>query len=242
MIGSPLAGALGPLGVGQARGIPTPGAYWKMDEASGNRLDSIGSNHLIPTGTPAQIAGKVGNAVRFPGSGTTVLSAPAASPLDGGGDVSLTIALWIRLNSKANSRNFLGKGTGTIATALEYRFRYDQPVDRFRWQVSRTAAVTTVDADTLGSPSTGVWYFVVCYHNAAEDRIGIRVNAGTADTAVHGGTGIHTTAAEFQVGNFTGIASADADIDELGLWRVALSDAHISSLYNSGNGRTYPFS
>ena len=40
-------------------------AYWKLEETTGTRMDSVGASHLSPVNAPGSGAGKLGNAAYF---------------------------------------------------------------------------------------------------------------------------------------------------------------------------------
>jgi hypothetical protein len=55
-------------------------SYWKLDEASGTRVDAVGTNHLTPTNAPIGALGKIGNACDFEADSTQFLSHPDPNP------------------------------------------------------------------------------------------------------------------------------------------------------------------
>jgi len=96
-----------------------------------------------------------------------------------------------------------------------------------------------VGADTFGNLSTGVWYFIYCYHDASGNEIGISVNDGTVDTTATGGIAPGDADGAFQMGARDGSRCIDASIDEFGFWKKVLSSAEVTDLYNSGDGIPY---
>lgn len=227
------------LGVGsQGAGFPSGAvACWNLDEASGQRNDSVGSNHLTDNNTVTQAAGKVGNAAQFTAANSEYLSIADTAALSTG-DIDFTFTAWVYLDSKATSI-LVSKSEGAIGKE-EYNILYAGTPDRFQFQIAdaSTVAVGTVSADNLGSPSTATWYFIVAWHDATANTVNIRVNNGTADSAAT--TGVPTdTAARFTLGAYAWNLSAyvNGRQDAVGLWKRKLTDAEQSYLYNSGNGR-----
>ena len=99
-----------------------------------------------------------------------------------------------------------------------------------------------VDADVLGSPAVGTWYHMVTYYNAATDIAGIVVNAGTPNEASYS-LGSNDNISPFTIG-----ASGNPDfylngkIQGIGVYKNrVLSSSEISDIYNSNNGKQWPF-
>lgn len=98
-------------------------SYWTMDEASGVRLDSMGSNNLSDYGSVTYTGGIKNQAAMFNASSSQYLSAPYKSILNGSG--GFTVSTWIYLNStsKTLQRSVIGKflvsgGGATAGTVL----------------------------------------------------------------------------------------------------------------------------
>lgn len=213
-------------------------SYWKLDEASGNAQDAHGSNTLTDNGTVGTGTGKVGNARDFERSNSEHFEVADNASLSMG-DVDWTITCWVNLESKPAFGGIAGK-LGT--TSREYLLYYDGGLDRFV-AVSRATddlSESFAAADVLGSPSTGVWYFIACWHDSVANEIGIQVDDGTADTTSHSG-GTLDGGEAFRVGAFepSGGHFFDGLIDEVGLWKRVLSGTEKTQLYNGGSGLAY---
>jgi hypothetical protein len=77
--------------------VPAPTAFWRMEEASGTRFDSVGGRHLTDVNTVGQAAGRTGNAAAFDRNNWESLETPddlALRPENG----SFSISAWIYLN------------------------------------------------------------------------------------------------------------------------------------------------
>jgi hypothetical protein len=214
-------------------------AFWKLGEASGTRSDSVGSNHLTDNNTVTQAAGKVGNAASFASASSEYLSVADNADLSTG-DVDFTFAGWFYLTTKTVAMDLFAKWGAS--GQFEYILTYDQTTDRFIFFVSNNGTATVpVTASTFGSPSTAPWYFIVVYHDAAGNLIGISVNNGAFNTAAHT-TGVFNSTAPFQIG---GRASSPMYLngrgDAVGFWKRLLTAPEITELYNGGSGKEYPF-
>lgn len=218
-------------------------AYWKLDEAvDATRADSVGSNNLADLNSVAQATGKIGNAAGFDGT-TKHLSIADNSDLSTG-DIDFTFSGWVYLNSKASSQAFLGKNSAATGGA-EYLLMYDIGADRFAFRVYRaTDSSVAAVANTLGSPSTGTWYHITCWHDAAADTVNICVNNGAVDSVATGGALQASGAANFKIGaiDYSGFEYyVNGRVDEMGFWKKVLTSAERTALYAAGSGLSYPF-
>ena len=218
-------------------------AFWKLEEASGSRIDSVGSNNLTDNNTVTQATGIVGNAAQFARANSEHLSILDNIDLSTG-DIDFSFACWIYLDSKTNSSSILGKWTG-LADQREYLLIYlGGATDRFHFVVSGDGNGTqskNINADTFGAVPTGVWIFVVFWHDATANTVNISVNNGAVDSAAHT-FGVFDGTGDFNIGaTEAAFDFMDGRIDAVGFWKKVLSAAERTELYNNGNGLEYPF-
>ena len=214
-------------------------AWWSMDEASGTRADSHGSNDLTDHNTVGSATGKKSNAADFTSANSEALYIADNADLSFG-DEDFTICGWVSLDSKSASRAIVGKWHFS-GSSREYYLGYSSGPDRIAFFVSSDGTGnTSVSADNLGSPSTSTWYFVAAYHDATANEIGISVNAGAIDTTAHT-TGANDGSSEFNIGSYNNHAGnfQEGQLDEICLFDKVLSRAEMDWLYNSGSGRAY---
>jgi hypothetical protein len=213
-------------------------AYWKMDETSGPRIDSAGSNNLTDNNTVGSAIGKIGNAASFVAANSEYLSSGgAALALTG----SYSISVWVRFTSTATSI-ILGKYNDGANKG--YALRISSGILQLR-HVSQGSTEGGFIANTIDSPSTyndGNWHHVVM-----QFEVGVGSSLYVNNTLI--GTDNTTTAAiasytqGFRIGaQFAGPPRYySGDIDEVGIWSQVLTVSEISDLYNLGSGITYPF-
>ena len=87
--------------------FPTTGlvSYWKLDEASGTRVDSHGPNPLTPANAPGGAAGKIGTGCTF--NGSQYLHHPdLIAPL---GDEDFTYTLWFKTTATGVYQGLIGR-------------------------------------------------------------------------------------------------------------------------------------
>ncbi len=217
-------------------------SYWKLDETSGTRFDSFGTNHLTSNNNIISLIGKKGNATNFAAKTDRLeqqyLHVQSFS-LDFG-DQDFTIAGWVYIGggSKSNSMAILSKADSS--TSRQFLLEYNKNVDRFRFNVNAGSGWIGVNADNLGSPSVAdVWYYIVAWHDSVNNQIGIQVNNENSNTASHS-TGMITTPSKLIVGTFIDVPGYawNGAIDELGFWKRVLTSQEKSDLYNNRKGNT----
>ncbi len=227
-------------------------SYWKMDETSGVRVDSVtaSGNDLTDNNTVTSAAGKVGNTAVFTRANAEWLSRADNVSLSTG-DIDFTFAGWVSLTSKPSTggvgMGIVGKWNTGVAER-EHLIYWDETLDRFLFVVSANGTTSAfVKADTLGAPVIGTFYFVVGWHDATANTINIQANAGTVDSVAHS-TGVRDGASNLTIGAYAGVdgtplAATDLDgrVDELGFWKRVLTSTERTNLYNAGTGIAYPF-
>lgn len=217
-------------------------AYWKLDEASGSRADSHSTNTLTDSTSTGSAAGKIGLAADFELGSNNFLTIADNVDLSTG-DIDFTMTCWLNMESQAAIAYILGK-YNTTGNQRAYTLVYVDSTDRLTWRVSNNGtAVVDTTADNFGAVPTATWMFVVMWHDATANAIGIQVNNGTANTTAHT-TGVFDGTSAFQIGARVGSTTDDYDglVDEVGFWKRILTADEKTALYNAGAGLSYPFS
>ena len=218
-------------------------AWWELNESSGTRVDSYGSNDLTDFNTVGSISGQQGNAAYFQAANNEYLW--VADNVDVSmGNIDFTFGAWVYLNTMVQQGGLLGKWRADT-NQREYLLYYNTTLDRFQFVVSSdgtSSGVSSVNADSYGAPSTGVWYFVIAWHDAAANTLNIEVNHSGVDSVVHAG-GVHNDTVGFNVGRYIDITGTsrfwDGHLDEALIYKRVLTAAERLFLYNQGCGRGY---
>lgn len=206
-------------------------SYYKLDEGSGTRIDSHGSNNLVDSGSTPNIVGIQGNAASF--SNSTYLSSSSTDFRFG--DEDFTIAGWIRRNAST----FIAFGRYSTTGQKCYGLRVVNGVARF--YVTDNGS-TDVFVETASGIAFADWAFVAMWHDSVNDTISVQLNDDVPVSVTHT-TGVFAGTVAFTVGAGTGgDQSANADMDEIGIWNRVLTTQERTDVYNSGAGATYPFS
>lgn len=214
-------------------------SHWDLDEASGTRADSHGSSGLAENGTVGNAAGKVGNAAAVSGGAANYLSVADSAPLSTG-DIDFTVQAWIYITTGSDYA-VAGKWSGE--GQYEWLLYYSQSATTCVFAVTgdgAAASLASVTANNGGSLSDNTWYLFHAWHDAANNQLGISVNAGTPDTAAHS-AGVFDSTSNFTVGRSDDGPSMpfNGRIDELAFWKRVLTGAERTELYNSGAGLAY---
>lgn len=200
-------------------------SYWKLDETSGTRADSIGANSLTDNNTVLSGTGKVSNAADFEASNSEYLSAADSSDWDFGLD-GYSVSKWIYFESVGSPRIWsiggdwasgkgitLGYSGGTLSF---YNNGNAGTSDLFTW-----------------TPTSGVWYHLSFVRDGA--NINFKVNSAqhtsSANTDnIDGGTGGMT------LGVWSGTLNNyfDGLMDEFLLTKRWLRDEEIKTIYCKG--------
>jgi hypothetical protein len=217
-------------------------AFWKLEEVSGTRVDSFGTNHLSDFNTVTQAVGKIGNAAQFTKANGEYLFIADNSDVSTG-DIDFTIAVWVYLDSKPVNQMDIITKRGASVGVTEYILRYEgSAIDRFTFWIGGPTFIS-VTANNFGVPSLSTWYFIVAWHDAAANTINIRVNNGTADSVTTGGQVVPDTSSELRIGSDqSGLGDYwDGRIDAVGFWKRVLTADEQTDLYNNNNGLEAPF-
>lgn len=210
-------------------------AYWKLDESSGNAVDSHSNGlTLTNTGTLGYAAAKINNGISNDASAKYLVRADEALLRCGGS--SFTFAAWFYANAGTNMQ-ILSKD-GSVAGANR-AYTMDQTAGAtpgIRFYINGTSIVSRTAA-------AGAWHLVVGWWDATTQKNSIQVDNGTVATLAGTVTPTDGTAS-FRIGarEYSGFEGyLNGLVDEVGFWKRVLLEDERTRLYNSGNGLSYPF-
>jgi len=190
-------------------------SYFNFD---GNSEDIFGSNNGSDTamtyGTPY---GKVGEGALF--NGTTSLIALSYANIG----TTLSYSGWFKMSATSANQAILS----FMSTLLNVSV--GGTVIQFLPDVT---SGTFYSASYAFSP--GTWYHVAVTHTGTTTTVYINgVNLGSQTTVA-----INTGNISSEIGSYGGTRFFTGDLDEVGIWSRALTQAEITELYNAGNGNT----
>ena len=195
-------------------------AFYKLDDTS----DSSGNgNTLTNNGDVSFASGKIGNAAVFDGSNylaTNSSSFPA-------GNSDRSVSAWFKTNNAGNYNILLSYGS-------------PQENSSFGLSVTNSGDIefAAYSNDFQGNTfvADGNWHHVVGVNSSNNGRslyldgILIATNSNPINT--------QTENSELKIGEWTVSfgGSMNGQIDAVGIWNRALSDAEVAELYNTGTG------
>ena len=197
-------------------------SYWELEEASGTRVDSHGSNDLTDTNTVGQATGKIGDSADFVAANSERLTRALGST---GLELttSFSVQAWIYIDITGSYRAIYYSGSNTNAWCIF---------------ITNTTKITFTEnniADNIAATtlSTGTWHHVVVTKDGdSTNNLKIYVNGsldltksvGTVQTP--SGTAVIGAKLESVYGNFW-----DGRIDEVAIWSRALSSTDLAETY-----------
>lgn len=216
-------------------------AYWKLDEASGNALDAVGSNNLTETNGPIAPGTGIINGDRTFVSALSQYFTIADNTDLSTGDIDFTVQAWVKAATFPSFPGIMGKWNGG-ASQKEYVLYYDSGVNKFGLFVSSDGSADSAGVFWSSTASTATWYHILAWHDSVNNLLGIAVNDGTPVTTSYS-SGVHDGTAAFNLA-FPDLSGAkwDGQIDECAFWKRMLTSGERTSLYNGGAGFAYPFS
>lgn len=223
----------GTLGVGLR-------AYWPALESQGNLYDIVNGRVWVEVGTGHDLSGANTTAEGL----WHVLATTRwydGRNTDGfwpNGDVSFTVAVWIRALSGfvSQSSDIIGD-LRNAAGNHKFLLQMDDPADKVSMRVSADGTNWTqaIDPTVLAIDTN---YLCCGKLDASANVVAASVNGAAFTTAAHS-TGLYTTAGDqVSVGHVKdqGNTGSIMRVGAIALWTKALTNAEISAYYNSGSG------
>lgn len=200
--------------------------YYKLDESSGNAVDSIGSNTATNTSVTYS-AGKINNGAVFNGSAqlNSVSTVPNGS--------AYSISLWFKTTKNDGSYSTMycsssSSGGGTTADVFLV-----SETHRVLYQVGGTLLETTATIYNDGN-----WHHALFTMDSTAGILYVDGTAVASGTITAPSTNRYPT-----IGYYVGSASNSmvGSVDEVVYFNRTLSSTEVTSLYNGGSGNQYPW-
>lgn len=213
-------------------------AYYKMDETTGTRFDSMGNWDLdsLPNGM-GNDTGVIGNATEHTTASSTFIHSNLKSVglgFDGGGNFS--IAYWVKFKATGSQECMVSHYSGAGSQAFLVQKNASDAI-QLRTSNAGSGVTATSTYDTV---SSGTWYHIAMVHDTTADTTEFYID-GTAKTTHSDGIAV---VANYYViwgalgnsGDFLG-----GYLDEIGCWQRKITADEVTQLYNGGAGITHPF-
>ncbi len=208
---------------------------WKMDDASGTILDSVGNgiNNGTNHGADYGATGKIGDAMDFEDTQDDVINITDSASLDF--TDSMSVSVWIKFESVSSWPRFVWKRGSAESFAI------------MKDGGSLSWALGTPAVNYGWTPNTGQWYHIVGTFDK-DDPTSDDMRLYLDGQSVNNGTKtIPLVANSMNVvigGAFSSAVSFDGLIDETILWDRAITASEVSGIYAAGldgNGYTEDF-
>ncbi len=225
---------------------PLPLGYWKLEEASGTRVDELANNALTDNATVTSNPGRVGTAGQFTRANSEFLSATisAGNILQMAGR-SFFVSAWVYLDNLSLDGAIAGQYGPGSSTARSWILSHTASTNRFTFSIAESGTPdvqVTVTASAFGDAASQTWYLVNAWWDSNAGTVNIQINNGTVNSTATALIPATVTEA-FRIGAARASAVADTfwngRIDEAGIWDVVLSDEQRDWRYNGGSGITY---
>ena len=212
-------------------------SFWKLDEASGDAIDSVGTNHLTAVNAPTSAAGKFGPARLFARASTQYFTLAHNTSISAG-DINFTFSCWLRPDSIAMP--YMGVFTKFKAALSEYHLRRLNDQHSYTFSVG-LSGVGSKAFNPYQPPGAGEWVHIVVWHDTVINQLGILFNGQENLLTSVSQAAVDSTAPFYLGARDGGTSTWEGLIEQVGYWKRALTRAEMISLYNYGSGWVYPF-
>jgi len=202
--------------------------------------DSFGANNGTPIGGLTYTAGKIGQAFQFNGTNAYVSLPNSSSQFNFTGDFS--VSMWFRSSNLLTSRYAIGNYKSGGSNGYGWLLFYSV-AGGFAFDLRNGNNINQVrNIQVIG---TNTWHHVVAVRKMGQIHKlyvnGIDVSAIQTDGNVNNIAG-YTASQAMDLGGLSDVSVASlSDLDGVNIWNKALIASEITELYNSGNGKQYPF-
>jgi hypothetical protein len=217
-------------------------AYYKLDETSGNAIDSIGGSTATNIGSTAYGSGKINNGAIFDSS-SKALSISNYVPFNFERTDAFSLSLWVKPTTLTENSFLFSHQTDGGDFAGYSLFQVTS--GNLRFYLANNNSTAMYWTTTSNPLTTSSWYHIVVTNsgtsNAAGSILYINGSVVAKTTGSDNASGSIKTTAEPQIGNRGTNYSNNSQIDEVSVFSRVLSSTEVTALYNSGLGLQYPF-
>ena len=214
-------------------------AYWKLDESSGIRIDSVGGYNCTEVGgaigSRAGILNEQLNLVASQGRYLELANTPSTSFNT---DQNFSVSLWATIDDKLSRAFFISLYQFSNSDERKWVLFYEQNQDAFSTVISANGLYSP-DNQTFSTthPATGTPYHLLTSYDLATNQSKLYVNGILEDYLV-GENALYTPPTQnLMIGNYnTGTEHFNGAIDEIAYWNRALNQAEVTAIYNNGLG------
>lgn len=221
-------------------------AYWKLDEASGNRADShTNALTLTDNNTVGSTTGKLGNASSHATASSEFLSSTSNLLYPGSGDFA--VSLWFYLLNTSAVYTFVGRGSsGDGSTTLAKGFQFGHASSGslfFRFGDGSSATRISIVTST-GIASATTWYNLIVNYDRDGNMEPFLNNSSLGTVSIAAQSGNCNPSASFCLGATSVNGGSQLNyhngyLDECLVYGGLLDSTNRSLLYGSGTPPSY---
>jgi len=209
---------------------------WLFDEGNGDTVEDASDNEndvTIAGGAPRWVDGKSGKAMEFDGA-ADYLSAPDSDSLDSINGETVSIVVWVNGTDFAGTARHILRKVHDVAQDSTYILRVQDNVMRLYLGTDSAEAKAIVNgyiADGTTQLVTGEWAHLAMVYDGAELRGYVN---GELDLTLPATGNIATSDEELRIGRGDPAGYFAGTIDELGLFRAALTEDQVKEIMDKG--------
>jgi len=214
-------------------------SYWELEEASGTRVDSHGSNDLTDNNTVGQGTGIQGNGADFEKANSEYLNIADNASLSITGD--MTITGWINPESSTGNDCVVSKWN-TTGNQRSFAFYYTSgnTMRAFISSDGTNANTSKLDISTAGAITDLTLQQFAIVYDASAGTIYFYLDGVLNNVSTGHKTSIFDSTADFYLGYFSqDFAYFDGIQDEMAIYNRMLTAGEVHNLYNGGSGLPY---
>jgi len=213
-------------------------AYWKLDESSGNAVDASGNGITGTSSNISYASGKINNCYTFNGSSSKVAFGNVVKPTS-----AISFSGWYK-SSSSSKDNTMIDCIGYTANFQGYSFGVNTSNQVLIYLGNNTANFLDFETNPSGAVVTindGNWHWIAGTWDGSNVYLYLDSYKSGASTWAY--TLSYSASNSLNMGFYNyGTLWATASFDEVGIWNRVLTTSELSTLYNSGSGKQYPFS
>jgi hypothetical protein len=213
-------------------------SFWKLNETSGNRVDSIGTNAIAPFNSPMSGVGLIGNALYVTNTaapGAKCLEIAHNSSFNLGMDVPLVVTAAVYLSSTSGYQMIFSKYDNDNVVEREWYFSCEDGMFLFGVYdtTSNFIALSTLPA------TPNAWSILTGWFDPVANTVNLSVNDGTPNvTSVSATFSIRTSTAKVRIGcAYTSREyGMSGRVDCVGFGKSVPTTQQRALIYNGGSG------
>ena len=205
-------------------------AFWKMDEASGTRVDSVGSSDLEEVGGTIDFAvGQFGRAAKFVAADEYYLESASDVTLS---DAGFSVAFWVKQTSLSSFQELVQIGIGPSGPGINI---FSGAAGQVTAEVFDASLASTSATVAAALADLDVQHFVCAWWNPSDEKVSVYHYSTTLAPATEESAGTvsapPTDGYPVTVGVSPGtVYHLDAAINQLGVWNRVITTAEIAEL------------